>query len=121
MRDFILDDADRAFRAEVRDFLARELAPRAADIEDRDDWNAVKDVVAALGRAGYLRLMFADLYRGQHRGRQARIAGPRSQERTDVGLADAAVGAGDEHVQEGLGHVRSLSDAQVRRTTSPLA
>jgi len=64
MRDFILDDADRAFRAEVRDFLARELAPRAADIEDRDDWNAVKDVVAALGKAGYLRLMFADLYRG---------------------------------------------------------
>ena len=64
MRDFILDDADRAFRAEIRAFLARELAPRAADIEDRDDWNAVKDVVAALGRAGYLRLMFADLYRG---------------------------------------------------------
>jgi len=64
MRDFILDDADRAFRAEIRDFLARELAPRAADIEDRDDWNAVKDVVSALGGPGYLRLMFADLYKG---------------------------------------------------------
>ena len=48
MRDFILDDADRAFRTEIRDFLACELAPRAADIEDRDDWNAVKDVVSAL-------------------------------------------------------------------------
>src|SRR5947207_8017793 len=64
MRDFILDAEDRAFREEVRAFLARELAPRAADIEDRDDWNAIKSVVAALGRAGYLRLMFADLYHG---------------------------------------------------------
>ena len=64
MRDFILDASDRAFRAEVRDFLLRELAPRAAAIEDRDDWNAVKAVVAALGAVGYLRLMFRDLYRG---------------------------------------------------------
>ena len=64
MRDFILDDSDRAFRAEVRAFLARELAPRAADIEERDDWDAIKAVVAALGDAGYLRLMFPDLYRG---------------------------------------------------------
>ncbi len=64
MRDFLLDASDRAFRAEARDFFARELAPRAAAIEDRDDWNAIKDVVAALGSAGYLRLMFADLYRG---------------------------------------------------------
>jgi alkylation response protein AidB-like acyl-CoA dehydrogenase len=64
MRDFLLDANDRAFREEVRAFLARELAPRAAAIEDDDDWNAVKAVVAALGAAGYLRLMFADLYRG---------------------------------------------------------
>ena len=64
MRDFLLDADDRAFRAEVRDFLARELAPRAAAIEERDDWDAIKAVVAALGDAGYLRLMFADLYRG---------------------------------------------------------
>lgn len=64
MQDFLLDDADRAFRAEVRDFLQRELAPRAADIEDRQDWSAVKHVVRSLGEAGYLRLMFADLYRG---------------------------------------------------------
>ena len=28
MRDFFLADEDRAFRAEVREFLARELAPR---------------------------------------------------------------------------------------------
>src|SRR5258706_11929569 len=64
MRDFILDDTDRAFRAEVRDFLARELAPRAAAIENDDDWDAVKAVVRALGEAGYLKLMFRDLYRG---------------------------------------------------------
>lgn len=64
MRDFLLTDADRAFRVEVRDFLARELEPRATDIEEHDDWNAMKSVVASLGKAGYLRLMFADLYRG---------------------------------------------------------
>ncbi|MEP7208554.1 MAG: acyl-CoA dehydrogenase [Casimicrobiaceae bacterium] len=64
MRDFLLTDEDRAFRAEVRDFLARELAPRAPAIEDDDDWDAVKATVRALGEAGYLRLMFRDLYRG---------------------------------------------------------
>ncbi|MEO7761829.1 MAG: acyl-CoA dehydrogenase family protein, partial [Casimicrobiaceae bacterium] len=64
MRDFILDDDDRAFRADVRAFLARELAPRAAAIENHDDWDAIKVVVRALGEAGYLKLMFRDLYRG---------------------------------------------------------
>ncbi len=64
MHDFLLTDADRAFRFEVRDFLARELLPRAWAIENEDDWGAVKLVVQALGEAGYLRLMFPDLYRG---------------------------------------------------------
>lgn len=64
MRDFLLDANDRSFRAEVGDFLRRELSPRAPDIEDRDDWNATKAVVRALGEAGYLKLMFRDLYRG---------------------------------------------------------
>lgn len=64
MRDFILTDTDRAFRAEVRDFLAAELAPRAAAIETDRDWSAVKAAARALGEAGYLRLMFGDLYRG---------------------------------------------------------
>jgi butyryl-CoA dehydrogenase len=64
MRDFILNDADKAFRREVRAFLQHELAPRATAIEDRQDWTAVKEVVRALGAAGYLRLMFPDLYRG---------------------------------------------------------
>lgn len=65
MRDFLLNDEDRAFRAEVRTFLKDELAPRAAAIEDHDDWTAIKHVVRTLGEAGYLKLMFADLYRGK--------------------------------------------------------
>ncbi len=64
MRDFFLTDEDRAFRAEIRDFLARELAPRAAQIERDEDWEAVKEVVRALGSAGYMKLMFRDLYSG---------------------------------------------------------
>jgi alkylation response protein AidB-like acyl-CoA dehydrogenase len=64
MRDFFLTDEDRAFRAEIRDFLARELAPRAEKIERDEDWEAVKDVVRALGAAGYMKLMFRDLYDG---------------------------------------------------------
>ncbi|MBK9080933.1 MAG: acyl-CoA dehydrogenase family protein [Rhizobiales bacterium] len=64
MRDFILDDADKTFRVEASEFLARELAPRARAIEHEDSWEAIKAVVRALGEAGYLKLMFADLYRG---------------------------------------------------------
>lgn len=64
MRDFLLDAQDRDFRAGVRDMLRRELLPRAPAIEDHDDWDAIKAVVRALGEAGYLKLMFADLYRG---------------------------------------------------------
>src|SRR3546814_20408594 len=62
--DFLLNDEDRAFRAEVRAFLQRELEPRAAAIENDQDWSAVKTVVRALGDAGYLTLMFPDLYKG---------------------------------------------------------
>lgn len=64
MRDFILNEKDKAFRREVHAFLQEELAPRAKAIEDREDWTEVKQVVRALGAAGYLRLMFPDLYRG---------------------------------------------------------
>jgi len=64
MRDFFLSDEDRAFRADVRQFLEKELAPRAPSIEDNEDWEAVKAAVRALGEAGYLTLMFPDLYRG---------------------------------------------------------
>ena len=64
MRDVLLTDSDRAFRDELRDFLMRELQPAAEAIEERDDWNAMKRVVQAVGAAGYLKLMFRDLYRG---------------------------------------------------------
>lgn len=64
MRDFFMTDEDRGFRSEIRDFLNRELAPRAEKIERDEDWGAVKDVVRALGEAGYMKLMFADLYDG---------------------------------------------------------
>ncbi|MDA1357546.1 MAG: acyl-CoA/acyl-ACP dehydrogenase [Proteobacteria bacterium] len=64
MRDFILSDVDRAFRGEIHDFLNRELAPHAAAIEDHKDWGTVKRIVRVIGAAGYLRLMFRDLYKG---------------------------------------------------------
>jgi alkylation response protein AidB-like acyl-CoA dehydrogenase len=64
MRDFFLSEEDRAFRGEIREFLARELAPRAEAIERDKDWEAVKLVVRALGAAGYMKLMFRDLYQG---------------------------------------------------------
>ncbi len=64
MKDFILDPEDQAFRADVHAFLQRELAPHADAIEDQEDWACVKAVVHALGEAGYLTLMFPDLYRG---------------------------------------------------------
>lgn len=64
MRDFILSAADRAFRTEIHDFLNRELAPHAAAIEDHKDWGVVKRIVRVIGAAGYLRLMFRDLYQG---------------------------------------------------------
>ncbi|MFD0857855.1 acyl-CoA dehydrogenase family protein [Roseovarius aquimarinus] len=64
MRDFFMTDEDRSFRSEIRDFLARELAPVADAIERDQDWEAVKRVVRALGQAGYMKLMFSDLYAG---------------------------------------------------------
>lgn len=64
MHDFFLTDEDRAFRAELRDFMARELAPRVDAIERDQDFAAQTAVARALGEAGYLKLMFPDLYRG---------------------------------------------------------
>jgi len=64
MRDFLLTDADREFRAELHDLIARELLPHAPAIEDGDDWSAVTHVVRALGEAGHLALMFPERYRG---------------------------------------------------------
>ena len=62
--DILLDDEDRAFRADARTFLERELAPRIGEIEEEQSWAAVQAVVRALGAAGYLKLMFQDLYPG---------------------------------------------------------
>jgi len=64
MQDFLLNDEDRAFRAEVKAFLNRELLPVTPAIEDRQDWEAVKRVVRSLGEAGYLKLMFPERYQG---------------------------------------------------------
>lgn len=60
----LLDATDLAFQQEVRSLLQRELAPRADAIENRQDWSAVQAAVRAVGEAGFLRLMFADLYHG---------------------------------------------------------
>ncbi|MCU9848244.1 acyl-CoA dehydrogenase [Defluviimonas sp. WL0024] len=64
MHDFFLTDEDRAFRAEVRDFMARELGPRVDAIEKDQDFSAQLAVARALGEAGYLKVMFRDLYKG---------------------------------------------------------
>ncbi|MCA8880710.1 MAG: acyl-CoA dehydrogenase [Rhodobacteraceae bacterium] len=64
MRDFFLTDEDRAFRAEVRDFMARELGPRVEAIERDQDFSTQLAVARALGDAGYLKVMFRDLYDG---------------------------------------------------------
>ncbi len=58
IRDFLLTDSDKTFRAELRDLLARELLPRAPAIENDNDWTAVTRAIRALGEAGYLTLMF---------------------------------------------------------------
>ncbi|PAP98654.1 acyl-CoA/acyl-ACP dehydrogenase (plasmid) [Mesorhizobium mediterraneum] len=64
MRDFFLTHEDRAFRAEVRTFMSRELAPKVNLIERDQDFSAQLALVRVLGQAGYLKLMFPDLYRG---------------------------------------------------------
>lgn len=64
MRDFLLNAEDRTFREEARGLLTAELLPRAAAIEEREDWDSVKAAVREVGKAGYLKLMFADLYSG---------------------------------------------------------
>jgi len=64
MRDFFLEEEDRIFRLEIRDFLNRELAPRCEAIERDEDWGAVQSTLRALGRAGYMKLMFKEFYKG---------------------------------------------------------
>ncbi|MGH2915944.1 MAG: acyl-CoA dehydrogenase family protein [Solirubrobacteraceae bacterium] len=63
-RDFLLTPDERALRAQVGELLDRELAPVAAAIEERDDWQALAGAARALGAAGHLRHMFEP---GEHR------------------------------------------------------
>ena len=64
MKDFLLTGQDRAFRNDAKAFLAQHLLPRAGAIEEKEDWDSVKSAVRELGKAGYLKLMFSDLYQG---------------------------------------------------------
>ncbi|MER9545268.1 acyl-CoA dehydrogenase family protein [Mesorhizobium sp. M0437] len=59
-----LAEEDRSFRAEVRAFMSRELAPKVDAIERDQDFGAQLAIIGALGETGYLKLMFPDLYRG---------------------------------------------------------
>ena len=64
MKNFLLNAEDKLFREDARRLLAAELLPRAGAIEEREDWDSVKAAVQKVGQAGYLKLMFADLYSG---------------------------------------------------------
>lgn len=64
MKDFLLNAEDKNFRGEARRLLMAELLPRAPAIEEHEDWDSVKAVVREVGKAGYLKLMFADIYSG---------------------------------------------------------
>ncbi len=57
--EFLLTDADEAFRAGLRGLLGHELLPRTAAIED--DRDAVVEVVRVPRGAGYLECTFPDL------------------------------------------------------------
>ncbi len=48
------------------------------------------------------RVVLADLHCRQHRGREPGLARAGGEQRADVGLADAVVGTGDEHVEQCL-------------------
>ena len=64
MHDFFLTDEDRAFRAEVRAMMQRELGSRVDRIERERDFTAQLEIARALGEAGWLKVMFRDLYKG---------------------------------------------------------
>ncbi|WP_210214957.1 acyl-CoA dehydrogenase family protein [Mesorhizobium sp. M2A.F.Ca.ET.067.02.1.1] len=59
-----LAEEDRSFRAQVRAFMSRELTPKVDAIQRDQDFGAQLAIIGALGEAGYLKLMFPDLYRG---------------------------------------------------------
>lgn len=53
--DFLLDEDERAFKKEVREFLSAELSPLAEKIEAEGDWPSMKAGVAKLGAKGLLK------------------------------------------------------------------
>lgn len=87
MRDYLLKQQDQDFRLELRSFLAAELAPVAQSIEEQQDWNAIKRVVRSLGSAGYLTLMFPDLYTGSLESPGLRHATMLSEEAASINYA----------------------------------
>jgi alkylation response protein AidB-like acyl-CoA dehydrogenase len=87
VRDFLLSESDRAFRAELSAFLARELQPLAATIEQDGDWASVSSGLRAIGSGGYLRLMFADLYEGRVERPGLRHATMLSEEAASISYA----------------------------------
>jgi alkylation response protein AidB-like acyl-CoA dehydrogenase len=64
MKDFLLNAEDKAFRAEVREFMIRVLEPASYKIEADESWLDVMRVVDQLGDTGYMKVMFPDLYDG---------------------------------------------------------
>jgi hypothetical protein len=64
--DLFYSDEENAFRAEVREFLARELAPIVAHVE-RDD-EVPFEFFRKLGAAGYMGILHSRKYGGNERG-----------------------------------------------------
>lgn len=64
--DLAYTEQENAFRAEVRDFLARELAPIAQRIEDNDE--IPFEFMHRLGAAGYMGILHSREYGGNGKG-----------------------------------------------------
>ena len=104
-----VDRGDRVASPRGQQVLARRDVRRRADGAGNAPDQPARGVV------------LADLNGGQHGGRETCGPCASREQGADVRLADAVIGAGDEYVEQCLGHGRSVSDAQVSRTTSPLA
>src|SRR5262245_21419539 len=61
--DFDLTDTERALREDAAEFSAREVAPRAADADQRGALDPA--LIAALGRAGFPGLLVDTKYGGR--------------------------------------------------------
>src|SRR4051812_4645704 len=61
--DFDLSEEQREFRAAVREFAEREIAPRAAEMDERGE--LPMDIVKQMGEMGLFGLPFPEEYGGQ--------------------------------------------------------